>query len=101
MVGHEKNSCPKKTVAPANNDKNGEEGSSSKAAEAGISNNGSTTGNQGTTEEDRDKNVQPKEDDSFGPWMIVQRTTRGRKKGGTNIEEGSGGMGASGSKNAQ
>nr|XP_025611834.1 uncharacterized protein LOC112705203 [Arachis hypogaea] len=88
MVGHEKQRCPKKVQ--------NEPPGSTKQQHARMNQEGERVENQQSREEDRGKKekeisekgkeVQEEQREAFGPWMIVQKTTRGRK----TVKEGAG-----------
>ncbi|XLR08092.1 hypothetical protein S83_036030 [Arachis hypogaea] len=48
-------------------------------------------GNNGKNNNNKGKKVMEEEDSAYGPWMMVQRTNRGKKAGKVQPGEGSGG----------
>nr|XP_025617103.1 uncharacterized protein LOC112709433 [Arachis hypogaea] len=99
MVGHEKSACPKVSRTEANREvANGKKESVVGGGE-GHNQEISTPRNEESSveiiEKDKGKQVMIEESDNYGPWMVVQRPTRGRRTGkgeASGSGEGSNGM---------
>ncbi|MED6202074.1 hypothetical protein PIB30_101738 [Stylosanthes scabra] len=104
MVGHERAKCPQsgenKKSSPETEavTKENDKGDSNAQKENG---NGINTGNQkgqqekdnsGTTTNEKGKNVIEEGNSAYGPWMVVQRTSRERKNGKPAAGKSSGGV---------
>ncbi|RYR52825.1 hypothetical protein Ahy_A06g027695 [Arachis hypogaea] len=99
MVGHEKSACPKISRTEANREVANEKKESVVVGGGGHNQEISNPRNEESSieiiEKGNGKQVMIEESDNYGPWMVVQRPTRGRRAGkgeASGSGEGSNGM---------
>ncbi|XP_025691962.1 uncharacterized protein [Arachis hypogaea] len=82
LVGHDSNCCPRKVVV---NGASGAVAMAEKESDVGEKqvpqNDKNKEGNNGKNNNNKGKKVIKEEDGAYGPWMMVQRTNRGKKAG--------------------